>query len=103
MVSCVVGDGRSNAESGIAGWSRKPKEEACSRAWEEWRHTGDPWLLGESDGDNSLRKPECYGGLDWSAMPGWAGVVASRGLLGLERALVFVGEAIEGKRKMMAR
>jgi len=32
MVSCVVGDGSSNADSGIAGRSRKLEEEACSRA-----------------------------------------------------------------------
>jgi hypothetical protein len=35
MVSCVVDDGSSNADSGIADRSRRLKEEACSRAWEE--------------------------------------------------------------------
>jgi hypothetical protein len=77
VVSCVVGEGSSNAESGITGWSRKPEEEACSRAWEEWRHTGDPWLLAESDGDGSVRS--VVAGLIGAECK-VAGVVASRGL-----------------------
>jgi hypothetical protein len=83
-----VGDGSLNADSGMAGRSRKLEEEACSRAWGGER-TEDPWpgwLVGVVIGKTSRRRLQYYRALGWSRMQSWAGVVASMGLL-------FVGEA----------
>lgn len=89
MVSCVVGDGRSNADSGIAvgrvsRWMRRGMFTRVGRM-----HTEDPWpgwLLGVSGSDNSRRRREYYRYVDCSGMQELAGVVASGGLLS-----VFVG------------
>jgi len=89
MVSCAVGDGSSNADSGMAGRSRKLEEEACSRAWGGGERTEDPWpgwLAGVIVGKNSRRRLQYYRALDWSGMQSWAGVVASMGLLFVEEA-----------------